>query len=160
MKVAISSGQGATKAKSRHGCRGLLGFALLSVFLVIGGCQKEKAVEHKTVRFTTWGSPASNKVYQDVVNEFKRKNPGIKADLMMLPWSDYHRNILTMFAAGRLRDAERILICGPGEAKFELEKEIKKSKELSARIVGIKPADKMTERQILAKVKVFFASSV
>lgn len=108
MKVAISSGQGATKAKSRHGCRGLLGFALLSVFLVIGGCQKEKTVEHKTIRFTTWGSPASNKVYQDVINEFERKNPEIKVDLMMLPWSDYHRKILTMFAAGSKLDVMRL----------------------------------------------------
>ena len=55
-----------------------------------------------------------------------------------------------------ISDAKKILIFGPGEAKIELEKEIKKSKQLSSKITGIEPADKMTERQITAKVKKFF----
>ena len=53
-------------------------------------------------------------------------------------------------------DADKILIFGPGEAKIELEKELKKSKELSLKIVGVEPADKMTEKQIAAKVKKVF----
>ena len=57
-------------------------------------------------------------------------------------------------------DAGKILIFGPGEAKIELEKEIKKSKQLPSKIVGIEPADKMTERQIAAKVKKFFIPAV
>jgi len=56
-------------------------------------------------------------------------------------------------------DAERILIFGPGEAKIELEKEIKKTKKPSFKIVGIEPADKMTERQITAKVRKYFLKS-
>jgi len=54
-------------------------------------------------------------------------------------------------------DADRIFVFGPGEAKTEFGKEIKKSKELSCRIAEIEPADKMTERQILAKVRDFFS---
>ena len=50
-------------------------------------------------------------------------------------------------------DAKKILIFGPGEAKIELEKEMRKSKALSAKIVGVEPADKMTEKQIVAKVR-------
>ena len=53
-------------------------------------------------------------------------------------------------------NAEKILIFGPGEAKIELEKELKKSKNLSAMVAGIETADKMTERQIAAKVRDFF----
>lgn len=87
---------------------GFFVFVLLSGFLIIGGCQKEKAAEQKTIRFTTWGSPTSNKVYQDMVDEFEKKNPEIKVDLMMLPWSDYHRKILTMFAAGSKLDVMRL----------------------------------------------------
>lgn len=82
---------------------------LLFAFSMLMGCQKdEKLVEKKTIRFTTWGSPASNKVYQDVVDEFEKKNPDIKVELMMLPWSAYHRKILIMFAAGSKLDVMRL----------------------------------------------------
>lgn len=55
-----------------------------------------------------------------------------------------------------VKDAHRIFIFGPGTAKSELEKEIKKSKELSAKIAGVERADKMTEGQTIANVKKFF----
>ena len=54
-----------------------------------------------------------------------------------------------------IRDAESILIFGPGEAKGELKKRLE-SKELHGRIVGIETVDKMTERQIAAKVRQYF----
>ena len=53
-----------------------------------------------------------------------------------------------------LRDAELILIFGPGEAKGELVKRIESSK-LSGRIAGIETVDKMTDRQIAAKVRAY-----
>jgi hypothetical protein len=53
-------------------------------------------------------------------------------------------------------DARKVLLFGPGEAKISLEKEMKKSKNLSAKIVGVEPADKMTEKQIAAKTRKFF----
>jgi hypothetical protein len=54
-----------------------------------------------------------------------------------------------------IRDAEAILIFGPSEAKGELEKRLA-NKGLSGRIVGIETVDKMTERQIAAKVRQYF----
>ena len=51
-----------------------------------------------------------------------------------------------------LRDAEVILIFGPGEAKGELAKRIERSK-LSGRIASIETADKMTVPQIATKVR-------
>ncbi len=53
-----------------------------------------------------------------------------------------------------LRDAELILIFGPGEAKGELAKRIESSR-LSGRIAGIETVDKMTDRQIAAKVRAY-----
>jgi hypothetical protein len=53
-----------------------------------------------------------------------------------------------------LRDAELIAIFGPGEAKGELVKRIERNK-LSARIVGVETVDKMTDRQIAAKVRMY-----
>ena len=55
-----------------------------------------------------------------------------------------------------LRDAESILILGPGEAKVELEKRLE-SEGLEGRIVGIEAVDKMTDRQIAARVRQRFA---
>ena len=63
----------------------------------------------------------------------------------------FYQNII-----GVIKDADHLFIFGPGAAKVELEKEIKKSKQLSAKISGIEPADKMTERQIIAKIKKYF----
>jgi stalled ribosome rescue protein Dom34 len=57
--------------------------------------------------------------------------------------------------ASHIRDAEAILIFGPGEAKGELEKHLA-DKGLGGRIVGIETVDKMTERQIAAKVRQHF----
>lgn len=52
-------------------------------------------------------------------------------------------------------DAESILLFGPGEAKGELEKRLA-SKGLGGRIIGVETTDKMTERQIAAKVRKHF----
>ena len=54
-----------------------------------------------------------------------------------------------------IRDAESILIFGPGEAKVELEKRLE-SEALSGRVVGVETVDKMTDRQIAARVRRHF----
>jgi hypothetical protein len=51
-----------------------------------------------------------------------------------------------------LRDAEEILIFGPGEAKGELVKRVARDK-LSGHIAGVETTDKMTVPQIAAKVR-------
>jgi stalled ribosome rescue protein Dom34 len=54
-----------------------------------------------------------------------------------------------------LRAAGSILIFGPGEAKGELKKRVEKDKN-DARIVAVETADKMTDPQIVAKVRNYF----
>ena len=54
-----------------------------------------------------------------------------------------------------IRDAEFILILGPGEAKGELKKHLERE-GLGGRIVGIETTDKMTDPQIAAKVRQYF----
>ena len=58
-----------------------------------------------------------------------------------------------------IRGAEEILILGPGEAKGELRKRLEKN-YLGRRIVGVEAADKMTDPQIVAKVREHFLSRV
>ena len=56
-----------------------------------------------------------------------------------------------------IRDAESILIMGPGEAKGELVKRLQ-SGNLGERIVGVETVDKMTDPQIAARVRHEFHS--
>jgi len=53
--------------------------------------------------------------------------------------------------------ADNIFIFGPGEAKLELSKEIKKLKGQPDRIAAVEASDRLTENQIVAKVKSFYA---
>jgi hypothetical protein len=53
-------------------------------------------------------------------------------------------------------DAESILIFGPGEAKGELKKCLERN-NLGGRVVSVETVDKMTNPQIAAKVREYFA---
>lgn len=57
-----------------------------------------------------------------------------------------------------IRDAESILIFGPGEAKGELKKHLD-HEGLGERIVGLETVDKMTDPQIAAKVRQYFQNT-
>jgi hypothetical protein len=54
-----------------------------------------------------------------------------------------------------IRDAESILLFGPGEAKGELKKRLERDK-LGGHIIAVETVDKMTDRQIAAKVREYF----
>jgi len=66
-----------------------------------------------------------------------------------------HLNIYYDTVIAAMRDAESILIFGPGEAKGELRKRLERN-NLGGRIVGMETVDKMTDRQIAAKVRQYF----
>jgi hypothetical protein len=56
-----------------------------------------------------------------------------------------------------LEDAKSVLIFGPGEAKGELKKLMEQNNHCD-RVVVMESADKMTDRQIAAKVHQYFAN--
>jgi hypothetical protein len=62
----------------------------------------------------------------------------------------YYEGVISL-----IRDADSILLFGPGEAKVELENRLKKE-NLGGRIAGIETVDKMTNHQIAAKVREHF----
>ena len=63
-----------------------------------------------------------------------------------------HLNMYYDAVIACIRDAEAILIFGPGEAKGELKKRLERA-NLGGSIVGMETVDKMTDRQIAAKVR-------
>ena len=64
--------------------------------------------------------------------------------------NSYYDEVVTV-----IRDADAIQIFGPGEAKGELEKRLD-HEGLKDRIVAVETVDKMTDRQIAAKVREHF----
>lgn len=66
-----------------------------------------------------------------------------------------HLNTYYKEVAKHLRNAESILIFGPGEAKVELKKCLEQNK-LGERVVGVEAVAKMTDNQIAAKVRTYF----
>jgi hypothetical protein len=63
-----------------------------------------------------------------------------------------HLNIYYDAVIASIRDAEAVLIFGPGEAKVELKKRMERE-DLGGHIVGMEAVDRMTDRQITAKVR-------
>jgi hypothetical protein len=66
-----------------------------------------------------------------------------------------HLNIYYDAVIACIRNAESILIFGPGEAKGELRERLERN-NLGGRVVCIETVDKMTDRQIAAKVRQYF----
>jgi stalled ribosome rescue protein Dom34 len=66
-----------------------------------------------------------------------------------------HLDIYYDEVTSSIRNAESILIMGPGEAKGEFKKHLE-HKGLGERIVGVETVDKMTDPQIAAKVRTHF----
>lgn len=70
-----------------------------------------------------------------------------------------HQRQLRSFYRRRLphrTKAHRIMIMGPGEAKTGLMKVIADNPALSARVAGVETRDKMTPKQVAARVGAFF----
>lgn len=65
----------------------------------------------------------------------------------------YYKNIID-----RIADADQVMVFGPGEAKIELKKAAERSGRLDGKIRKIETADKMTVKQIAARVRKFFIS--
>ncbi|MGC8517432.1 MAG: hypothetical protein ACP5P4_02735 [Steroidobacteraceae bacterium] len=113
------------------------------------------AAEERTTHFvskvqTQWrragDSPMKGRYASDQVPADDRRQKALTAEL----------NIYYDALIAALRNAESFVIFGPGEAKKELKKRVGKSK-LAARLRAVETADKMTDRQIAAKVRKYFA---
>ncbi|MBP7635036.1 hypothetical protein KBA41_12775 [Candidatus Ozemobacteraceae bacterium] len=60
--------------------------------------------------------------------------------------------------ASYVKNADSIMLMGPGEAKVELRKNLE-SRMMGDNIVEVIPADKLTEREVTLKVRAYYAKS-
>jgi stalled ribosome rescue protein Dom34 len=72
-------------------------------------------------------------------------------DRFRLQLNKYYRQVISA-----LKDADSILIMGPGEAKLEFEKALQKNKNLQKRLLKVETVDKMTKNQMVAHVRRFY----
>ena len=56
----------------------------------------------------------------------------------------------------QLGEPDGILILGPGEAKIELKQRLNRSNVRADRVIGVEAADKLTDPQLVARVKEYF----
>lgn len=103
-----------------------------------------KSNMEKHVRFSSGShSKASNNPQGSTAEDVRDRQFGDHLGL-------YYDGIISF-----IRDADSIWIFGPGEAKVELENRLK-HEGLGGRIVGVETVDKMTDRQIAAKIRDHF----
>ena len=91
------------------------------------------------------GTQLGGKLNQKADTEFR------KSDRFRLQLNKYYQQVISA-----LKDANSILIIGPGEAKVEFEKAIRKYKSLQNRVLKVQTADKMTKNQMVAYVRKFY----
>ncbi|MFC1498242.1 hypothetical protein ACFLS1_07220 [Verrucomicrobiota bacterium] len=88
---------------------------------------------------TPWGP-------QDVAPEGKAQRRRIR-----------HLSVFYRQVIRKIRDADKILIFGPGSAKYELVDKIAEVKGLYSKVIGIERTNKMTQNQIITKVRDLYA---
>ena len=66
-----------------------------------------------------------------------------------------HLNLYFAKVIAAIRDADAVLILGPGEAKGELKKRLVRAK-LGGHVAAVETTDKLTVRQIAAKARKYF----
>jgi len=91
------------------------------------------------------GTQLGGKQNQKADTEFR------KSDRFRLQLKKYYQQVISA-----LKDANSILIIGPGEAKVEFGKALTKYKSLQNRVLKVETADKMTKNQMVAYVRKFY----
>ncbi len=111
-------------------------------------------IDHsKAVIVSVAGETDETKVIHSDAEKYGQN--GNQADDINLRVATEHRNKYYDQVISHLRDAESVFLFGPGEAKGELEKRLAKDHP-GDRVVTVETTDKMTEPQIVEKVKKHF----
>ena len=89
------------------------------------------------------GTAVAQTVSNEHVDEERRKHQ----------YNSFYQKVIEL-----LGDSANLVIFGPGEAKVELAKAIAKLCELHKKVAAIEACDRLTENQLIAKIKTFFST--
>jgi stalled ribosome rescue protein Dom34 len=83
-----------------------------------------------------------------------------KGDIELRHNARYELQLLKFYrqVIAALKDVNSVFVMGPGKAKVEFEKAIKKHKSMQQRLLKVETADKMTKNQMIARVRKFYKS--
>jgi hypothetical protein len=65
--------------------------------------------------------------------------------------ADYFKAVLA-----NIRSAQRIIILGPGDTKHQLRTYLDRSKAMAGKVLTVETVDKLTEKQLAARVRRFY----
>ncbi len=124
-------------------------------------------IDHKkaVIVFVTGEEEEIKLIHSDLKKGHRQSGVSVPADDIQQRELTEHLNhyydevIAVLRNAEALRSAEAILIMGPGEAKGELKKRLEIN-HLNGREVEVETVDKMTENQIVAKVREYFKNRI
>ena len=108
---------------------------------------------HQAVIVSVTGEDEETKIIHSDIE--KQGQSGNQADDIKLRVLTEHLNTYYGQVITCLHSAESVFLFGPGEAKGELEKRLAKDHP-GSRVVTVETADKMTDSQIVEKVKKHF----
>lgn len=94
-------------------------------------------------------------INSEVEKSHEPSGSSVRADDLLQNELTEHLNQYYDEVIASLQHASAILILGPGEAKGELKKRLEK-KHQDAREITVETADKLTDRQIVAKTREYF----
>lgn len=124
-------------------------------------------IDHKkaTIVTITKKGEEISEIRSDVETQLRRSSDSPLTgsyEALQVPADDSRQRVLTGElntyydeVIGQIRDADSILIVGPGVAKHELQKRLEE-RRLGAKVVGIETVDKLTEPQTAAKIRRHF----
>ena len=78
-----------------------------------------------------------------------------RSDRFRLQINKYYQQVMAA-----IKGASSIFVMGPGEAKVEFQKVIRKSKDLEKRLLKVETTDKMTKNQMIAYVRKFYEKHI
>jgi hypothetical protein len=65
--------------------------------------------------------------------------------------ADYFKSVLA-----NIKSAQRIIIMGPGETKHQLRTYLDQNKDTAGKVIMVETVDKLTEKQLAARVRHFY----
>ncbi len=114
-------------------------------------------IDHRkaVIVFVTGQEEEIKLIESAIEKQHGQSGSSIRADDLLQNELTEHLNRYYDEVISALRKAEAILILGPGEAKGELKKRLERN-PLNGRKIEVETVDKLTENQIVAKVRAHF----